>query len=133
MLANRSGNSGRYLSVLNCASEYGLSFEQCGREWLLVTSRSASSSATGLGSHRGSAISMNRQLVSRDVLLVDGIGEQALGQLGRFTPGQQPARHVAGEDIDDDVQVEIGPLDRPENRGMAGLAASLTHFARGSQ
>src|SRR5947207_4196171 len=45
---NRSGNSGRYLSVLNWASEYGLSFEQWGREWLLVTPRSASIRATGL-------------------------------------------------------------------------------------
>jgi hypothetical protein len=45
---NRPGNSGRYLSVLNCASEYGLSFEQCGREWLLVTPRSASNRPTGL-------------------------------------------------------------------------------------
>src|ERR1041385_7958800 len=44
----RSGNSGRYLSVLKWASEYGLSLEQWGREWLLVTPRSASSSATGL-------------------------------------------------------------------------------------
>jgi hypothetical protein len=34
--------------VLNCASEKGLSFGQCGREWVLVTPRSASSMATGL-------------------------------------------------------------------------------------
>ena len=45
---NRSGNSGRYLSVLNCASENGLSFETCGREWVLTTPRSESSSATDL-------------------------------------------------------------------------------------
>src|SRR5258707_14690074 len=48
MEPNRPGNSGRYLRVLNCASEYGLSLEQCGREWLLVTPKSASSRATGL-------------------------------------------------------------------------------------
>jgi hypothetical protein len=46
MQPNLSGNSGLYLSVLNCASENGLSFETCGREWLFVTPRSASSSAT---------------------------------------------------------------------------------------
>jgi hypothetical protein len=28
---NRAGKSGRYLSVLNCASENGLSLETCGR------------------------------------------------------------------------------------------------------
>jgi hypothetical protein len=34
---NRVGNVGRYFSVLNYASENGLSFETCGREWVLVT------------------------------------------------------------------------------------------------
>src|SRR5260370_42164692 len=47
MEPNCPGNSGRDLSVLNCASEYGLSLEQCGREWLLVTPKSASSRPTG--------------------------------------------------------------------------------------
>ena len=44
----RSGKPGRYLSVLNCASEYQLALETCGRECDLVTPRSESSSATGL-------------------------------------------------------------------------------------
>src|ERR1039458_8601545 len=48
MEPNRSGNSGRYLRVLNWLSEYGLSSETCGRLWVLVTPRSASISATGL-------------------------------------------------------------------------------------
>jgi hypothetical protein len=30
--ANRSGNAGQYFNVLNCASEYGLSFDTRGRE-----------------------------------------------------------------------------------------------------
>ena len=46
--ANRAGKPGRYFRVLNCASEYGLSLETCGREWDWVIPRSASSSATGL-------------------------------------------------------------------------------------
>ncbi len=33
---NRSGNAGQYLTVLNIASEYGLSLETCGRERLRV-------------------------------------------------------------------------------------------------
>src|SRR6266566_1577134 len=41
MEPNRPGNSGRYLSVLNCASEYGLSLEQCGRERLRRQVRTA--------------------------------------------------------------------------------------------
>src|SRR5450432_1461906 len=45
---NRAGNAGRYLRVLNCASEYGLSLLTWGRLWDWVTPRSASRNATGL-------------------------------------------------------------------------------------
>jgi hypothetical protein len=39
MEPNLPGNCGQYLSVLNCASEYGLSLLTCGRLWDLVTPR----------------------------------------------------------------------------------------------
>ena len=45
---NRVGKSGRYFSVLNCASLKGLSSETCGRLWDWVMPRSASRNATGL-------------------------------------------------------------------------------------
>jgi len=48
MHPKRSGNSGRYFRVRNWLSEYGLSFETCGRLCVLVTPRSASKNATGL-------------------------------------------------------------------------------------
>ena len=48
MASNVLGKSGRYLIVLNCDSENGLSFVTCEREWVLVTPGSASRSATGL-------------------------------------------------------------------------------------
>ena len=44
----RSGNSGRYFMVRNWDSEKGLSLETYGREWVLVTPRSASSWAMTL-------------------------------------------------------------------------------------
>jgi hypothetical protein len=34
---NRSGNAGQYFSVLNAASENGLSLLTWGREWVRVT------------------------------------------------------------------------------------------------
>src|SRR5690242_19847921 len=40
---NWPGKAGQYLSVLNCASLKGLSFETCGREWLWLMCRSESS------------------------------------------------------------------------------------------
>ena len=39
--------SGRYFNVLNCASDYGLSVEVYGLEWVFVTPRSTSRNATG--------------------------------------------------------------------------------------
>ena len=41
--AEDPGNAGQYLRVLNPASEYGLSFETCGREWERATPRSTRS------------------------------------------------------------------------------------------
>src|SRR4051812_33397497 len=43
---NRAGNVGWYLTVLNAASENGLSLDTCGREWDRRTCRSARRSAT---------------------------------------------------------------------------------------
>jgi hypothetical protein len=42
MQLNFSGKSGLYFKVLKAASEYGLSFDTCGREWVMATTRSAS-------------------------------------------------------------------------------------------
>ena len=39
MQPKRSGKSGRYLRVLNPASENGLSLDTLGREWVLVVLR----------------------------------------------------------------------------------------------
>ncbi len=49
---NRSGNWGQYLSVLNWASENGLSLETCGRLCVFTTPRSARRRATGHRSDR---------------------------------------------------------------------------------
>jgi hypothetical protein len=48
MCMKRSGKPGRYSSVLKADSEKGLSLETWGREWVLVTPRSARSRATDL-------------------------------------------------------------------------------------
>lgn len=43
----------------------------------------------------------------------DGPVDQPLGQLGRFPVGHGPADGVAVEDVQDHVEVEVGPLGRP--------------------
>ena len=63
-----------------------------------------------LRSHRGSAIGVDGQSACRDALSFAGCRDQPFGQLGGLAPGDHPAHHVAAEDVEDDVQVEIGPL-----------------------
>src|SRR5437764_15005963 len=106
----RSGNSGRYFKVLNCASEYGLSFEQWGREWLLVTPRSASSRATGLELIEGprSAWMASWSRSTPCLRMLSASSRSARSAVSRVASIQPTT--VAAEDVDDHVQVVVGPL-----------------------
>lgn len=104
--SNRAGKSGRYLRVRNCDSENELSFDTCGREWLLVTARSDSSSATGLDDidepgRRGRSAARVRCSASSKYQ------RAAVRQRRRLAGSQQPAGHVPGVDVDDHVQVPV--------------------------
>ncbi len=52
-------------------------------------------------------------LRSLHALLGDGVGQQPLGQVLGLAGGQHPPDGVAGVDVDDGVQVVVGPLHRP--------------------
>ena len=54
---------------------------------------------------------MKGELVGFNVLLATALGDEALGERGTFSVSQHPANHVAGEDVEDDVEVVVGPLD----------------------
>ena len=54
---------------------------------------------------------MKGGLVGFNVLLATALGDEALGERGTFSVSQHPANHVAGEDVEDDVEVVVGPLD----------------------
>lgn len=107
-----------------------------------------------LGGHGGASIGVDAQLVPSHPLLGDGVAQQALGQVGPLRSGQHPAGHVAAVDVDDHVEVVIGPLLGPEQLGdvpaehlvglgghqlgllggrMGGLATALPHLAVGPQ
>src|SRR6266699_1495677 len=105
MQPKRSGNSGRYFSVRNWLSEYGLSLETCGRLCVLVTPRSASKKAR-LGTHGSAAIGMQRKLPGLNVLFHATLFDEPLGQLRAFAHRHHPAGDVAAEDIQDHVEVE---------------------------
>src|SRR5262249_56891236 len=47
----------------------------------------------------------------------DRLGDQARGQVGLLTVGEHPADHVATVDVEDDVEVVVGPLGWAEQFG----------------
>jgi len=67
--------------------------------------------------HARSAVGVYGQLARRNLLLAAALLDQAFGQCLTFTVGDHPACDVAAEDIDDDVQIEVGPLGRPLELG----------------
>jgi hypothetical protein len=102
---------------LNSASGYGLSLLTWGREWDWVTLRSASSSATGLGRHRGAAVGAEAELTAGDALFRAGRADELLGQDGGLAGGDHPADRVPPVDVEDDVEVVIGPFRRAVQLG----------------
>src|SRR5207342_836465 len=102
----RSGKSGLYFRVLNCASEYGLSSETCGRLWVLATSRSIRSAARGL----------DRMLAPRSAWSVRVPG--AMFSFSRVSAmscsassadsRDEPTDDVAAVDVEDHVEMEAG-------------------------
>lgn len=64
----------------------------------------------GLRGHRGAAIGMDRELARGDLLLGEGLGNQALGKGGLLLMSDHPADDVATEDVEDDVEREVGPF-----------------------
>ena len=113
MQPKRSGNSGRYFRVRNWLSEKGLSSDTCGRLCVFVTPISASQRAKLVCDFfevghdwQGSGESLNRL----DVLFLAAFLDQSLSQLRAFAISDHPAGDVTAEDIEDHVQVEIGPF-----------------------
>src|SRR5208283_4387614 len=65
-----------------------------------------------LGLHDPAAVGMNGELAGGNLMLADGFLDKLLGQFGAFLAGDHPASNVATEDVEDDVEIEVGPLDR---------------------
>ena len=70
-----------------------------------------------LGLHRGAAVGVEHQRPGSDSLLFDGVGDQPPGQLCRLAMGDHPTHHVAAVDVEDDVEVVVGPLRGAEQLG----------------
>src|SRR3982750_3747199 len=53
---------------------------------------------------------MNRQLSRLDFLFATRIRNEPFGQFRTFTVGNHPAHHIAAEDVEDHVEIEVCPL-----------------------
>jgi len=60
---------------------------------------------------------MQRELSGSDVLFCTALLDQTLGQLRTFAHGHHPAGDVAAEDIEDHVEIKVGPLRRAQQLG----------------
>src|SRR5881227_2621358 len=60
---------------------------------------------------------MEPELVRLDILLFTSFLDELSCQLGPFSRSHHPANDVAAEDIEDDVQVKVGPLGRSAQLG----------------
>src|SRR6266446_1549369 len=71
----------------------------------------------GLAFHGGASVGVKRELPFDDSLLVVGLADEALGQGRTLVGSHHPADHVAAEDVEDHVEVEVGPLRRTHQLG----------------
>src|ERR1700736_1434120 len=60
---------------------------------------------------------MQRKLARRDALFLATLFDQSFGEFGAFPHGYHPAGDIAAKNIQDHVEVEIGPLHGSEQLG----------------
>ena len=88
-----------------------MSFENVRSGVGLGNSEVSQEQSHGLASHRAATVRVKGELVGFNVLLATALGDEALRERRTFSVSQHPANHVAGEDVEDDVEVVVGPLD----------------------
>ena len=60
---------------------------------------------------------MEGELAGAIAVLGAGLGDQVLGQRGALAGCDHPADDITAEDVEDDVEVEVGPLGRTAQFG----------------
>ena len=64
--------------------------------------------------HGCAAVGVRGEHLGRDALLEAGLLDQRCGQGGVLPVGDHPADHVSAEDIEHDVELEVGPAFRSQ-------------------
>src|ERR1041385_2427907 len=70
-----------------------------------------------LGGHDPAAVGVNVELASGNLMLADGFVDEPRGQFGALAGSHHPTGDVAAEDVEDDVEIKVGPFDRPQQLG----------------
>src|ERR1035437_7253842 len=67
-----------------------------------------------LADHRGAAIGVNDELPGSDLLLTAALFDQPMGERPGLLADHHPSDDESAEDVEQDVEVEVGPLHRPQ-------------------
>src|SRR5450631_1452052 len=70
-----------------------------------------------LGLHDPAAVGVDGEVAGGNRVLADGLLEELRGQFGTFPSRHHPAGDVAAENIQDDIQIVVRPLDRTAQLG----------------
>lgn len=81
------------------------------------------------GSHGRSAVGMQTELAWLDVLLFVGFFDKLFGQFGTLAGSQHPTDDVTAEDIEDNVEIKVGPLGGREAKLSSGMRVKLKQAA----
>src|ERR1700691_4052285 len=66
-----------------------------------------------LAAHRRAAVGVESELIRQDDLLFGSFCDELPGEFGAFARRDHPADDIAAEDIQNDVEVKVGPLGGP--------------------
>jgi hypothetical protein len=71
---------------------------------------------------------MERELIGLDALFLAALLDQSLGQFRAFAISDHPAGDVTAEDIEDHVEIKVGPFNWAENDCEDCVFADLSTF-----
>ena len=79
----------------------------------------------GLGAHRTATVGVQSELALRRGMFGSGVLEQAANRVALSRVGDTPADDPPAEDVDDDVEIEVGPFGGPISLVMSQDQTSL--------
>jgi predicted nucleic acid-binding protein len=122
--AEAVGEVGPILQRLELRLGEGVVVRDAGPRVVLRDAEVGEEQGQRLRGHRCPAVGVNDELPSLDLLPLAGVADELARQDRALTVGEKPADDVAAEDVDQDVQIEVRPLLRPEQLRLR-MAATL--------